>query len=73
VEIDDQGEAPPQFSNCCIGCDIEQDFRSSGSRKSDSAFSAGEAVDPPALSDLEFILGGTILPVPYRGAAEILN
>lgn len=73
MRIDNRVDAPPQFTNCCIGRDENHDFWSIGRRKPELAVTTNEAVDLAALLDPEFVFDGAILPLAFGGVAEILN
>jgi hypothetical protein len=71
--IDQLGNAAPEFTDRCVGCEGKHDFRTPGSRKPEFAFSTSEAVDLPALADKEFVFNSAILPMPFGGSAEFLE
>ncbi len=73
LQIDQYGKAPAQLSDRCISSDRQHYLRPLGRCNPENAFSNAEAVDLPALADLEFVHNGTILPMFFGGGAEILN
>jgi len=62
LRLDQTGNASPEFKGRCIGSNMKHDFLTPWRCKPELTFSAGEAVNLPALADTQFVFCGAKLP-----------